>query len=77
DLIHPGGSIIAEVDPEGTGVVREQVRLRVGERMTAPFAWASVGIDGIDAVASAAGLVVVGTRSVGGRHTATLRRAVW
>lgn len=77
DLIRHGGEIIAEVDPEGTGVVREQVRLRVGERMTAPFAWASVGIDGIDAVASAAGLVVVGTQSVSGRHTATLRRAVW
>lgn len=77
DLIRPGGDIIAEVDPEGTGIVRELVRLRVGERMTAPFAWASVGIDGIDSVATAAGLVVVATQSVGRRHTATLRRAVW
>jgi len=76
DLIRPGGDIIAEVDPEGTGIVRELVRLRVGKRMTAPFAWASVGVDGIDAVADASGLVVLATRSVGERHTATLRRAI-
>lgn len=76
DLIRPGGDIIAETDPAGTGIVREQVRLRVGHRMTAPFAWASVGIDGIDAVATAAGLVVADRQSVGKRHTATLRRAV-
>jgi len=76
DLIRPGGDIIAEIDPETTGIVSEQVRLRVGERMTAPFAWASVGIDGIGTVAAAAGLFVVAKRSVGGRHTATLRRAV-
>ncbi|MBC7596904.1 MAG: class I SAM-dependent methyltransferase [Kineosporiaceae bacterium] len=77
DLVRPGGEIIAEVDPEGTGIIREHVRLRVGARVTAPFAWASVGIDGIDAVATAAGLVVVATQSVGQRHTASLRRAIW
>ena len=77
DLVRPGGEIIAEVDPEGTGVIREHVQLRVGERVTAPFAWASVGIDCIDAVATAAGLVVVATQSVGHRHTAALRRAIW
>lgn len=77
DLVRPGGEIIAEVDPEGTGIIREHVRLRVGERVTAPFAWASVGIDGIDAVATAAGLVVVATQSVGQRHTAILRRTIW
>jgi SAM-dependent methyltransferase len=76
-LVRPGGDIISEVNAEGTGIVREQVRLRVGEHVTAPFAWASVGIDGIESVASAAGLVVVATQSIGGRHTATLRRAVW
>ena len=76
DLVRPGGDIIAEVDPAGTGIVRAHVRLRVGERMTAPFAWANVGIDSIDAVATAAGLVVVATQSVGQRHTATLRRAI-
>lgn len=76
DVIRPDGEIIAEVDPEGTGIIREHVRLRVGERLTAPFAWASVGIDGIDAVATTAGLVVMSTQSVGQRHTATLRRAV-
>ena len=76
DLVRPGGDIIAEVDPAGTGIVRAHVRLRVGERMTAPFAWANVGIDSIDAVATAAGLIVVATQSVGQRHTATLRRAI-
>lgn len=74
DLVRPGGDIIAELNPDGVGVVREQVRLRVGGLMTAPFAWASVGIDGIEAVATATGLSVVETQSVGIRHTATLRR---
>lgn len=76
DLIRPGGDIIAEVEPDGVGILHEQVRLRVGERMTAPFAWASVGVDGIDRVATDAGLTVISTHTVGSRHTATLRRAI-
>ncbi len=44
--------------------------------MTAPFIWATVGLDAIDHVATEAGLTVISTRSVGTRHTATLRRAV-
>lgn len=76
DLIRPCGDIIAEIGPHGGGLVRERVRLRVGDRMTAPFIWATVGLDAIDHVATEAGLTVISTRSVGTRHTATLRRAV-
>lgn len=76
DLIRPGGDIIAEVDPDGTGIVIEPVRLRVGQQITAPFDWASVGIDGIDEIATAAGLIVIDTRTVDQRHTATMRRAL-
>ncbi|MEO6471062.1 MAG: class I SAM-dependent methyltransferase [Aeromicrobium sp.] len=74
DLIRPGGDIIAEVEPHGIGIIEEQVRLRVGDRMTAPFGWASVGIDGIDRVATEANLVIVGTQTVGQRITVALRR---
>lgn len=76
DLVKPGGEIIAEVAAVGTGILREPMRLRVGDRMTAPFDWASVGVESIGVVAAASGLVVVGTRTAGQRHTATLRRAI-
>lgn len=75
DLIRPGGTIIAEVEPEGTGILRKRIRLRVGNQITAPFDWASVGLDVIHETAERAGLVVIDTRTVNDRHTATMCRA--
>ncbi len=75
DVLAPEGRVIAEVTVAGTGLVRGPRRLRVEGRLSAPFAWAVVGLDAIEAVAAAAGMRVVATSTVGGRHTATLVRA--
>jgi SAM-dependent methyltransferase len=73
-MLAPGGRVIAEVADAGTGFVRERRRLRVEGRMSAHFEWAVVGLDAIDDVARQAGMRVVETRTVGGRHTATMVR---
>ncbi|MGH3423969.1 MAG: class I SAM-dependent methyltransferase [Nocardioidaceae bacterium] len=72
DLVHPGGTVLAEVDPPGGGLVHDRVRLRVGERVSAPFPWAFVGADAIGTVAHAAGLAVRGLRQLAGRRVAVL-----
>lgn len=71
-LLAPGGSVIAEVADHGVGLVRDRRRLRVEGRLSSYFEWAVVGLDAIEDVATQAGLRVVSTQSVGGRHTATL-----
>jgi SAM-dependent methyltransferase len=74
EVLVPGGRVIAEVADRGTGLVHEHRRLRVDGRLSASFEWAVVGLDAIGDVAGAAGLHVVSTQSVGGRHTATMVR---
>ncbi|CAN5407089.1 class I SAM-dependent methyltransferase [soil metagenome] len=72
-LLRPGGSIIVEVGAHGLGLTYERIRLRVDSHLSAPFNWASVGLDAIGSVAAASGLDVVRTHTVGNRHAATLR----
>lgn len=74
DVLTWDGRVIAEVAEHGAGFVRERRRLRVDGRLSAAFEWAVVGLDAIEAVAEAAGMRVISTQSVGGRHTATLSR---
>lgn len=75
DVLTPGGTVIAEVAAVGTGFVHERRRLRVEGRLSAHFEWAVVGLDAIDEVAAQAGLRVAETRSVGGRHAASMVRS--
>lgn len=74
EVLSSEGQVIAEVADDGAGFVQEHRRLRVDGRVSAQFAWAVVGLDAIDAVAGEAGLRVTGTRTVEGRHTATMVR---
>ena len=74
DVLVPGGKVIAEVAEHGAGFVRDRRRLRVDGRLSAHFAWAVVGLDAIADVAGSAGMTVVSSQSVGGRHAATLVR---
>lgn len=74
EVLVPGGLVIAEVADHGRGLVRERRQLRVDGRLSSPFDWAVVGLDAIGDVAAAAGMRVVSTQSVGGRHTATMVR---
>lgn len=73
-LLAPGGSVIAEVVDHGVGLVRDRRRLLVDGRLSSYFEWAVVGLDAIEDVAAQAGMSVVGSQSVGGRHAATLVR---
>lgn len=72
ELAGTGGRVLAELEPAANGVVRHRVRLRVHAMLTEPFAWASVGIDAIEAVAGSAGLCVEGMAHAAGRCVATL-----
>ncbi len=72
DLLVAGGTVITEVAGHGAGFVRDRRRLRVDGRLSAHFAWAVVGLDAIDQVAAGAGMSVLSTQTVGGRHAATL-----
>jgi hypothetical protein len=75
ELSSASGSVLVEVAGPGTGTVHEQVRLRVGEQMSPPFDWATVGVDTISAVAGKAGLTLTRLDQESGRHVATLGHA--
>ncbi len=57
-LLRPGGVIAVEVEPPGLEVEELTVRLDDGCSRSAWFGWARVGVDGIDGVATIAGLRV-------------------
>ena len=67
------GTVLVEVARPGVGTVHEQVRLRVGDQISPPFSWATVGVDSIEAVAAEGGLELAGLHHDSGRHVATLR----
>lgn len=73
DLLAPGGRILAELDPPGTGLSAVRVRLERGAERGVWFPWAHVAVDAVDGPAAAAGLAVAGTWEVDGRSFAALR----
>jgi SAM-dependent methyltransferase len=75
ELLTPLGQALVEVQPPGTGLRREQVRLRHGGQTSAWFPWAYVGVDQIAETARSAGLSATETWSADGRWFTSLRRA--
>jgi SAM-dependent methyltransferase len=71
-LLAPGGLVLAELDPPGTGVVRGRVRLEGGAEHSGWFAWARVGPEAIAAPARGAGLRVADRWRDGDRWFAAL-----
>jgi SAM-dependent methyltransferase len=71
-LVRPGGTVLVEVSRPGFGVHREQIRLRVGDRVSAAFGWAWVGADAVGSLAAAAGLTLIDLASRDGRWVAAL-----
>lgn len=47
-LLAADGSALVELAGPGVGTVHEQVRLRVGDRMSSPFSRATLGVDTIE-----------------------------
>ncbi len=75
ELLRPLGQTLVEVQPPGSALLSEQVRLRHGGQASAWFPWAYVGVDQIAEIARSAGLSAEQTWSSGGRWFASLRHA--
>ena len=55
-LLAPGGRVVADVAPPGTGLHSGTIRLSAGGLTSQPFPWSVVGADAIAAVATGRGL---------------------
>jgi SAM-dependent methyltransferase len=74
-LLRPGGSVLVELDPPGTGLRRHQVRLSSVDGMGDWFDWAHVGPDGLGDTAAQAGLGTRWLTERGGRWFAELQQS--
>jgi len=72
DLIATTGRVLLELDPPGTGLRSDRVRLERGSQRGSWFDWAHVGVDAIDGPAADAGLRVEETWERAGRSFAAL-----
>ena len=72
ELLTPTGEAVVEVQPPGTTLRKEQVRLRHADKVSPWFPWAYVGADQIAEVAGNAGLAIADTWEAEGRWFVTL-----
>jgi uncharacterized membrane protein YkgB len=72
ELLGPLGRALVEVQPPGTPLRREQVRLRSAGKIGAWFPWAYVGADHIAEVATSAGMTALDTWSAHDRWFTSL-----
>lgn len=72
ELLSPGGSALVELDAPGAPTYRTRVRIEAPGVVSDWFAWARVGVDGIDALARAAGFSAGEAFGAGGRWFASL-----
>ncbi len=73
-LLAPGGRVVCDLAPPGTGLVVHRARLLSGERQSGPFRWARVGPEAVRGVARSAGLGVRTLHWRGSRWFAVLSR---
>jgi hypothetical protein len=72
ELLAPEGHALVELEPPGSPLRLEQVRLRAAGLASAWFPWAFVGTDHIDDIARDAGFGQVETWTVDGRWFASV-----
>jgi SAM-dependent methyltransferase len=75
ELLRPGGSVLTELDPPGTGLRRQQVRLSSVDSSGGWFDWARLGPDGLERTAGEAGMDIRSLEERGGRWFAELQRS--
>lgn len=75
DLVMPGGRVVVEVAPPGTGVVTRHISIETEIGRSDVFPWTLVGSDAIEAVALAAGLRLRSQERFGDRWCAVLEVA--
>jgi SAM-dependent methyltransferase len=73
-LLTRDGVVVAEVDPPGAATFRTRIRIEAPDAVSDWFAWARVGLDGIERVAAAAGFEVAAVLEFAGRTFVTLGR---
>jgi SAM-dependent methyltransferase len=71
-LLAPGGRVVADVAPPGTGWHTGSVRLSSGGMTSEPFPWSVVGADAVEVVAAQAGFSAR-TLDIGGRWVGVMR----
>ncbi len=74
-LVRPGGTVLVEVGPPGTGVRHERLRLDVDGALSVPFRWSLLGVDAVGSVARTVGLRLGRVRHAEWRHVAELHRS--
>jgi hypothetical protein len=72
ELLGPLGKALVEVQPPGSPLRKEQVRLRASGKIGAWFPWAYVGADQIAEIAASAGLAAQESWSAHGRWFTSL-----
>jgi SAM-dependent methyltransferase len=75
ELLDPCGRVVAEVAAPGVPLETGWATLRAGDETSERFRWSVVGVDDIDALAAAAGLLVGDVRCLGERWCAVLEAA--
>jgi SAM-dependent methyltransferase len=70
-LLAPGGTALVELDPPGSGLRRDRVRVNGADRW---FAWAWLGADAVAATAREAGMVAGWLAERGGRWFAEVAK---
>jgi SAM-dependent methyltransferase len=72
-LLRAGGSALVEFDPAASGVRGGWARVRSGDRRSAPFPWATVGVDQAGPLAERSGFSLVDLWTEGPRAFAHYR----
>jgi SAM-dependent methyltransferase len=75
-LLVPGGRVVVELGGPGTAVVNCWASLQARDRRSRPFRWATLGVDDVDSVATAAGFHVASVSRLGERWVAVLTEGV-
>ena len=71
-LLAPTGTVILDLEPPGSGLLVEQVRLEQSGTVSAPFRWCWLGVDALATFATAADLHIRSVWLAGDRWQAEL-----
>jgi SAM-dependent methyltransferase len=75
ELLKPGGRVVVDLEPPGTGFETRTLRLSTPSYTCRPFPWAVVGADAIGLISAGTGLSVGSLNQYGDRWFAVLKKA--
>jgi hypothetical protein len=73
-VVAPGGRVVADLDPPGSGVETRWARLRTADADSRPFRWTIVGVDAVRPIATDSGFSVTLTEEYAGRWFTVLEK---